>query len=133
MHTLTVQDVLWIHLQTAKRTVPFNFAKLEEAVNYQFSYGKSKDVIKQAKRMAKGFVSLAPFQDGNNEAALVALVAVLEANGYHVGVPRKNASVWLEGVLTSNLDDVLEGVVKTDGHHDVSVRDAAAAAVAKYA
>ncbi|HLP00302.1 MAG TPA: hypothetical protein VK171_17015 [Fimbriimonas sp.] len=133
MHTLTVQDVLWIHLQTAKRTVPFNFAKLEEAVNYQFSYGKRRDVVKQAKRMAKGIVALAPFQEGNNEAALVALVAVLEANGYHCAVSSKNAPAWLEGVLSSNLDDVLEGVVKSDNHHELSVRDAAKAAVAKYA
>ena len=133
MHTLTVQDVLWIHLQTAKRTVPFNFAKLEEAVHYQYSYGKSKDIVKQAKRMAKGIVALAPFDEGNTEAALVSLVAALEANGYHVSVPSKNASAWLEGVLASKLEDVLEGVVKTDGHHEVSVRDAAKAAVAKYA
>lgn len=133
MHTLTVQDVLWIHLQTSKKTVPFDYAKLEEAVNYQFSYGKSKDVVKQAKRMAQGLVNLAPFNYGNTEAALVSLVAVLEANGYHVSVTPTKASDWLNGVLASPLADALEGVAKADGHHEVTVRQASQAAVAKYA
>ena len=82
LNYLTVQDVLWINLQLTGKVHHYNFAKLEEATFYQYSYGTSTDVLNQAARFYCGFSRLKPLEAGNEATALIGLISFLEANGY---------------------------------------------------
>jgi hypothetical protein len=79
---LTVQDVLWIHLQAARRVVAFDYDRLEEATFCQYSHGDSTCLAAQAVRFGKEFVSKAPFAEANEPAGFLALVALMEMNGW---------------------------------------------------
>ena len=96
MHYLTVQDVLWIHLQIAKKPGKFSFANLEEATSYQYAYGKSHNVMSQAARFFGGFATKAPFDSANRAVAFVAGVVFLELNGYHFNPKEKDLVSWLD-------------------------------------
>jgi prophage maintenance system killer protein len=77
---LTVQDMLWINLQVTKKVNSFDFAKLEESVFYQYSYGSSQDVLKQACQFARGLQRLMPFDAGNEATAFLGWAAFLAIN-----------------------------------------------------
>jgi prophage maintenance system killer protein len=82
LNTLTVQDLLWLNRELTAEEQTFDVNALEEAVYYQFSYGDSTDVARQAARLLIGFVKQAPFKEGNEACALVSTVAFLKMNGY---------------------------------------------------
>ncbi len=73
--------MLWIHLQVTKRSADFNHAELEESTYYQYSYGSSKDLTKQAARFVAGFKEKAPFAEASVACAFVGLLSFLELNG----------------------------------------------------
>lgn len=105
LHYLTIQDVVWINFAISNRVNKFHYAKLEEAVNYQYGYGSSTDLPRQASQFAKGLAKLKPFTEGNDATALIAVAAFLELNGY-----RLTAAADL-----SNFDNL--SIEESDAHH----------------
>jgi len=82
MRYLTVQDILWIHLQLGGTNDAYRFADLEEATFYQYAYGDSRSVQDQAARLLWGFTKKAPLATHNAEVALLATKGFLIANGF---------------------------------------------------
>lgn len=97
---LTVQDVIWINSEITGSVQPFRYDALEECTYYQYSYRQSRDLIRQAARFLMGFLKYAPFEEGNPETALVAVLTFLEINGYHAHLPASEAKDWLEQVMS---------------------------------
>ena len=121
MHYLTVQDVLWIHLQVAKKPGKFGFAKLEEATNYQYAYGKSKDVVSQSARFFSGFIAKSPFDSANRAVAFIAGIVFLEINGRHFDPKEKDLVGWLDRASNPSLGkEAVEGSssLSHDAHHE---------------
>ena len=120
MHYLTNQDVIWIHLQIAKKPGKFDYAKLEEAVSYQYAYGKSKDVLSQASRFFVGFPVMSPFEGDNRAVALVAGLAFLALNGYEIKVKEMSLLEWFENASDKSRSKLtVQTGVQLDehGHH----------------
>ncbi len=135
MHYLTVQDVLWIHLQIAKKAVKFNYAKLEEAVNYQYAYGKSKDVLSQASRFLVGFPAMSPFECENRAVALASAITFLELNGYELSVGEGQLSSWFERASArgESLLALDTGVRRSEHAHHATTRQVATEVLKAYA
>jgi len=135
MHYLTVQDILWIHLQVAKKKEQFSFAQLEEATNYQYSYGKSKDVLAQAARLLGGFATKAPFGSANKAVAFVAGVAFLELNGYELHSKVKDLVGWLDKCSdkATALQTVTGSVSHSAHEHEATTREIAKGILSKHA
>lgn len=91
---LTVQDVLWINLQVTRTVNDFAFAKLEESVYQQYSYGDSLDVPGQASRLLKSMIAHNSISKGNTATAAVAYLAFLELNGYKLPVDAHGLQHW---------------------------------------
>lgn len=83
---LTVQDVLWLHLQLTGRPPRFRYAALEEATFQQYGYGSSLDVPAQAQRVLAAFVKKRPFDQANTASGLVVALAFLAINGYDLAL-----------------------------------------------
>ena len=94
IHYLTVQDVLWVNNEVAKKVNTYKFAQLEEAVFYQYGYGKSEDVIAQAGGFLEGFIKLRPFESANKGTAFVSVLTFLQINGYDLNLPPEEAAKW---------------------------------------
>ena len=103
MKYLTVQDMLWINLQVTKKVQHFNYARLEEATYYQYGYGASRDIARQAGRFVGGFMKLHPFDAGNEGTALLGCAAFLLMNGLKLNVPDAEAAGWLEDVKSGKM------------------------------
>ena len=134
MHYLTVQDILWIHLQIAKKPGKFGFAHLEEATSYQYAYGKSHDVLAQASQFVTGFVAKGPFDSANRAVAFATGVVFLELNGQHFNPKDKDLVGWLDrasNMATSKATIEESTVAALGGHHQES-RDVAKAVLDKY-
>jgi prophage maintenance system killer protein len=134
MHYLTTQDIIWIHLQIAKKPGTFNFAKLEEVTGYQYAYGKSKDVLGQASRFIPGFVSKGPFESANKAVALVSGILFLELNGLHFGTNDKDLMGWFEQASSpATSKAAVEGYtsVAHDDHH-ATTKDLALSVISRY-
>lgn len=95
LNYLTVQDMLFLNLQLTKSPQPFEYARLEEAVFYQYAPGQSDNVVKQGARFLTGFAKMAPFSAGNLACAFVGLVAFLEANGKKLALTDDEAVGWI--------------------------------------
>ena len=108
LHYLTIQDVLWINLQVTKKVQHFNYARLEEAVFYQYAYGDSKTLFPQAARFITGFLKMRPFEAGNEATAAVSCLAFLLLNGY---AAKGDLRGWTEGSITA---ESIEGMVEED-------------------
>ncbi len=134
MHYLTVQDVLWIHLQIAKRPVKFNYAKLEEGVNYQYAYGKSKDLVSQAARFFSGFPAMNPFESGNEAVTAAAGITFLALNGYDLKVGVKELSSWLEKASNPAEANVAieTSVIRSEHGHHGTTKEVAQHVLDKY-
>lgn len=120
MHYLTVQDVLWIHLQIAKKKGSFSFASLEEATSYQYAYGKSHNVLAQASRFFFGFQSKSPFDSANQAVAFVCGCVFLELNGVHLDPKEQDLAAWLQRAndpSTSKQAMAETSAANHDGHH----------------
>ena len=95
LNYLTVQDMLFLNLQITKSVQPFDYARLEEAVFYQYAPGQSTDLVAQGARFLVGFSKMAPFSHGNHACALVGMIAFLEANGKSLGLSDEEAATWV--------------------------------------
>ena len=109
LHYLTVQDILWINLQLTRKVQHFNYAKLEEAVYYQYAYGESSSLIPQASRFLGGFAKLKPIADGNEATAFVATLTFLEINGKSLDLQGADAMAWYR--LNAGKDGALEASI----------------------
>ncbi|MBI1757546.1 MAG: Fic family protein [Fimbriimonas ginsengisoli] len=78
---LTVQDVIWLNHQVLQRGSPFRALELEEAVNHQYGYGGSGDLLGQAGLLLAGLLRIKPFEEGNQRTALLACASFLSLNG----------------------------------------------------
>jgi hypothetical protein len=114
LHTLTVQDILWINFRLVGRSVPFDFAILEDASYCQYQLGRSLDVPRQAARLLQAMVRRRPFEDGNVETGLVATAAFLKLNGFRLEPPAGDAVAW----AASFSAETLEPFCRTEPHDD---------------
>lgn len=120
LNTLTVQDILWLHLQITQGVYPFAVLPLEEASFYQFSYGTSTDLPAQAGRFLAGFVRQAPFPLGNEACAFVACLSFLELNGKRLALPADEAQNWFADAKSSSSaaeGAILEKLVDSGQEH----------------
>lgn len=99
MNYLTVQDVINLHLRLVGEPLPFDYARLEEAVYYQYASGGSTDLAKQGARFLTGFVKMRPFESGNEACALAGLFVFLEGNGKTLDVGGEDAGAWAKGLF----------------------------------
>jgi prophage maintenance system killer protein len=112
---LTVQDILWTNLRVTGNVQTYRFADLEEATYYQYAYGGSSDVLRQAERFLTGFVSKAPLGKANTATAFVGFVAFLRLNSYDLKLTDANAaSVFEKAHGTGWISDL---VAPIDDHH----------------
>ena len=134
MHYLTVQDVLWIHLQIAKKPGKFSFASLEEATSYQYAYGKSHDVLAQASRFFSGFIVKSPFDSANRAVAFAAGIVFLELNGLDFKPVEKDLVWWLDqAAIPASSKAIIESSTAPSEHaHRVESRVVAKAVMEKY-
>ena len=114
LNYLTVQDILWINFQVAKKVEKFNYAKLEEATFYQYAYGDSKDVPSQAARFLRGFLKLGPIDALNEATGIVGLIAFLEINGYEFELADASGTTFVFAAK-SGADDITSRI-KRSGH-----------------
>ncbi|HWP30647.1 MAG TPA: hypothetical protein VNK96_02835 [Fimbriimonadales bacterium] len=98
VHYLTVQDVLWINTEITKKVCSFKYLQLEEAVNYQYGYGKSVDVLGQAGQFLQGFLRLRPFETGNRATAFISALTFLKINGFDIDLDPHSAKDWVMAV-----------------------------------
>ncbi len=98
MRYLTVQDVIWINTAVTGRPQHYDFDRLENAVYSQYSYGDSRDALKQAARMFRHLLQDKPFSEGNELTALVATLAFLRLNGYALQVKPDEVHEILEQI-----------------------------------
>jgi prophage maintenance system killer protein len=103
IHYLTVQDILWINHEVARRVNDYKFAQLEEATFYQYGYGKSEDVLKQAAGFLTGFIKLRPFSSGNVGTAFISVLAFLKINGYNLALDPGNAVGLVQDVAAKKI------------------------------
>jgi prophage maintenance system killer protein len=134
MHYLTVQDIIWIHLQITNQQGKFSFAKLEEATSYQYAYGKSHDVLSQAARFFPGFVAMSPFESGNKAVGFTAGVVFLELNGLKFNPNEKDLVQWNDRAIDrSTSKEAIESGTESvaEGHH-MSSRETAQSVLDRY-
>jgi prophage maintenance system killer protein len=125
LNYLTVQDILWLHLQITGEVQSFDFATLEEATFYQYAYGKSADVLAQSARFATGFEKLTPFSTANRAVNFAATVAFLEANHKHFSLADDKAKKWFEGCQPAATKGAISAAVsEVEAHgHEPAMRD----------
>ena len=109
LHTLTVPDLLWINLQLTGETVPYHYARLEEAVFTQFGHGSSRDVPAQAAGFLTEFARLRPFTRGNDACAFVGCLTFLAMNGHRLKLVDSEAAEWARGIW-ADPDSVHAGI-----------------------
>ena len=122
LHYLTVQDILWINLQTTKKVQHFSHARLEEATFYQYAYGDSQELLDQAGRFLAGFVRMRPLDAGVEATAFVALATFLRINHVDLRLDDAGADAWFRDAAasTERAREALAETVQTDEnpHHD---------------
>jgi len=96
LHYLTVQDLLWINLQVTGSVQQFDYAKLEDGAYYQYGYGASANLLKQAGRFYNGLAHKNGFAAGNKATAFVAMAAFLVLNGRTLKV--KDTAGAIDGI-----------------------------------
>ena len=97
LYYLTIQDMLWINHRVTGSVNAFRYDELEQATFFQYGYGKSLDLEKQAARFLLEFPKKAPFDEGNEAAAFVGFVSFLRANGKDLQISDKDAKAWASG------------------------------------
>jgi prophage maintenance system killer protein len=120
LHYLTVQDVLWINLQVTGKAQHFSYSKLEEATYYQYAYGESKSVVKQAAKFLTGFPKMSPLDAGNDATIFIACLTFLEINGFSIELKDGKAGEWFESVVSKKTDaeTAINSIAKlASGHH----------------
>jgi prophage maintenance system killer protein len=132
LHSLTVQDILWINLQTTQRVNHFNYARLEEATYYQYAYGESNSLLPQATRFVSGFLRMHPFDAGNEATALVAVAAFLVLNHAQLDLSDQEAESWILGITSKTSTLSRLGHVADHADHEISVREAINVALTRF-
>lgn len=124
---LTVQDHLWINLQVTKSAPKWDFAKLEEASNFQYAYGTVTDLFARAARYAVGFAKNQPFGAGNEATAAVGLLTFLGVNGYELTSAPTHLVEWFVNLAgASDPAEQLRSMTKpADGHGHPTVESVA--------
>lgn len=119
LHYLTVQDMLWINLQTIGfKAQSWHFMKLEEGTFYQYGYGASANLVPQAAKFAAGFAKNAPFADGNEATGLIAVLTFLAMNGKSISLDAEGAVDWYRKAVTGSEDAIASVATDShDGHH----------------
>lgn len=121
MHYLTLQDIIWLNLHVTKRVNRFSFSHLEDAAFYQYGYGKSTDLFRQAGQLLRGFVRHRPFTDGNEATAFFAFATFLELNGRRLKIADAEVSGWVKRFLEAPEADVPrlveEATEPSERHH----------------
>jgi hypothetical protein len=124
---LTVQDLLWINLQIAKKVNTFRYATLEEATFYQYSLGDSREIATQAARFLNGYIKLAPISELNEATGFVGCLAFLKLNGYEVVLKDSEGAKWVDDVRSLGVSAVDEKIRKDPhAHHDANPKVRAA-------
>src|SRR5260221_1581353 len=116
MHYLTIQDVVWITLQVTKKVNTFDYARLEEAAFYQYAYGESNTLLRQAARFITGSIKMRPFTAGNEATALVSGLAFLEINGYKLTADPDQIMCWFERARKECNDQMISEIAAVDEH-----------------
>ncbi|MFI5385718.1 MAG: Fic family protein [Fimbriimonadales bacterium] len=137
LHYLTVQDIVWINLQITKKVQHFKYARLEEAVFYQYAYGESNSLFPQAARFVAGFPKMHPFDAGNEATAMVACLAFLQING-HSAKDASDIGKWFRRVTSKEIEGAAAieeiAVPNPEAHHGpADVRGAVIAILGKHA
>lgn len=133
LHTLTVQDMLWLNLQITKKPGSFNFARLEEATYLQYGHGSSTDIFAQAARFLSKFPEQRPFATANGATVFAACVAFLAINDYELTVTDEDAHKWLANNPTAEEIKAKSRKNHHHGKHGVpDTRAAITAALEKY-
>lgn len=114
LHTLTVQDILWMNFRLVGRTVPFDYAVLEDASYCQYQLGRSLDVPRQAARLLKAMVARKPFAEGNAETGLLAAAVFLRLNGFELNLGGKDPLAWAESFDGETLEPLCTPVPRAD-------------------
>jgi prophage maintenance system killer protein len=116
---LTVQDILWINLQSTHKVLHYHFAKLEEGTFYQYAYGASADLVSQAPRFLTGFARLRPFEFGNVATAFIAFAAFVELNGHTLELNDREAQAWALDAIAGKVSvgDKI-GAADHEAHHE---------------
>jgi prophage maintenance system killer protein len=104
LHYLTVQDILWINLQVTEKVHHYSYAKLEEATYYQYAYGESKSVVRQAARFLTGFPKMHPLDAGNEATTFIGVLTFLSINGLSIDLKDGKALDWFESVQSKSVD-----------------------------
>jgi prophage maintenance system killer protein len=122
LHYLTVQDVLWINLKATRKVHHFSYAKLEEATYYQYAYGESNTLARQAARFVTGFLKMQPFDEGNDATAFIGLLAFLRLNGRCIDLTDEDALAWFGEVEHDRAyaKDAIDAIShpSADHHHE---------------
>ncbi|HLK15258.1 MAG TPA: Fic family protein, partial [Fimbriimonadaceae bacterium] len=104
IHYLTIQDVLWVHLQVTNKVESYDYARLEEAVFYQYAYGDSTGLLAQASRFLSGFMRQHPFEAGNEVTAFLSCAAFLRLNGKLLAIDAAAAPAMIESANAGKID-----------------------------
>ncbi len=132
---LTVQDILWINTQITKTTNAFRFDMLEQATFYQYGYGISSNILKQAAHFLTGFMKNAPFGVADDATAFVGFVAFIALNGYELNLPDREAADWVKRVKSGEIkaDEAIERLAQLGaGHHEQDPQGCMRLALANY-
>ena len=103
LHYLTIQDVLWVHLQVTNKVETYDYARLEEAVFYQYALGDSTGLLPQASRFLSGFGRMHPFEAGNEATAFLSCAAFLRLNGKVLNVDSAGATGLIEAAKAGRI------------------------------
>jgi prophage maintenance system killer protein len=115
--------MIWVNLQVTGATVPYNYAKLEEAVFAQYGHGTSRDVPAQAANFLCAFARIRPFARGNDACAFVGCVAFLNLNGIDLQIADAEAASWARRVWSdaaSAVAELRQRAAPSDTRHDTS-------------
>lgn len=123
---LTVPDFLWINLQVTKENQVYAYAKLEEAVFYQYAYGQSHDLAGQAARLLIGFHRMRPFVFGNDATAFAGVIGFLRMNDHSLDLEPSQAAHWLREIWEHPeraREEIAARLVHIHGHDRYGVPD----------
>ncbi len=125
VHYLTVQDILWIHLQVTGSVSPFDYAKLEDGAYFQYNYGRHADELSQAGRFLPGLARKQAFPHGNEAVAFVACLAFLKLNGIELDLKDANGTQFMHEALVheSALEPLRRWVKDIREPHGETVQD----------
>jgi prophage maintenance system killer protein len=106
MEYLTTHDLIWINEMVTGRVQPYNYVTLESCMAAQYAYGSSGDPVPQAANLLNRMLTQTPFLEGNRRAAFIAVLTLLNANGYVVRFTDTQAAQAVEAVAEGRMSAV---------------------------